>query len=187
MKKQLMVYTCHRIVYCSAKMFLFVTESSSSDVNNELNKNLVSIKEYLRRIDNRLDLLQRKIDGNTSIKITPADDIIKILPFRDIRDVMEYEKEIKNNKDKQSMMVDVIKLMRVQLICVSFQRQYMINVGGTDAKNFITRCLQRTFTNELAAQCCWTGVDRGVKKNFKISNLKIIRVMSGRKLNNSSL
>jgi len=54
------------------------------------------------------------------------------------------------------------------------------SIGGVDSKSLGRRILSRTFTNEFAVGCSWTG--RGFGKNIsnvKIRGTLIIQIMQG--------
>lgn len=56
-----------------------------------------------------------------------------------------------------------------------FQKKFVTLIGGPDVKNFIKRVLYRIFTNKLASECSWMGINGKIK----IKNLTIIKIMKG--------
>jgi len=55
------------------------------------------------------------------------------------------------------------------------QENFVTQIGGTDAKNFVKRIFQRLFSNELSSKCSWTGF----RNNFKLENLTIVGIIKG--------
>jgi len=55
------------------------------------------------------------------------------------------------------------------------QENFVTQIGGTDAKNFVKRIFQRPFSNELSSKCSWTGF----RNNFKLENLTIVAIIKG--------
>lgn len=54
------------------------------------------------------------------------------------------------------------------------------SIGGNDGKPHLRRILSKTFTNQLAIDCSWTGraFDKDQTK-FKIKDLQIISIIKG--------
>lgn len=52
---------------------------------------------------------------------------------------------------------------------------FMKTISGTKVKNFIKRVLSWLFTNQLAMNCSWCGLQR----NFALQHLKMFSLMNG--------
>lgn len=63
-----------------------------------------------------------------------------------------------------------------EYVHVRFQRKYLKNIGGNNAKESITRMLAKIFSVTFANSSSWCG-QRG---NFKVGDMKILSVIKGK-------
>jgi len=52
---------------------------------------------------------------------------------------------------------------------------FMKTISGVKVKNFVKRVLSRLFTNKLAMNCSWCGL----QGNFGLQKLKMFSLMNG--------
>ncbi|XP_045469274.1 uncharacterized protein LOC123676966 isoform X2 [Harmonia axyridis] len=47
------------------------------------------------------------------------------------------------------------------------------SIGGNDSRDFVIRCLKRSFTNDMAELCSWTGQ----KDNYKVADSPVMKIL----------
>eukprot|EP00102_Acyrthosiphon_pisum_P020854 XP_016658064.1 PREDICTED: uncharacterized protein LOC107883111 [Acyrthosiphon pisum] len=118
---------------------------------------------FLKRLDGKIERLEHKImdistnKNNNNIQ-TLNDDFLSYFPMKDIAGIDNIEALITND--------------------IGFKKNvenFVTQIGGTDAKNFVKRIFQRLFSNELSSKCSWTGF----RNNFKLENLTIVAIIKG--------
>ncbi|XP_067214409.1 uncharacterized protein [Linepithema humile] len=117
----------------------------------------VSHKEVEQRLKKLEDVVKTSYPQRASDLHQDCEIMKEFLPFTTIDAVREFDKVLRTNE-----------------IAVQF-RQFILKTGGNNPKNSIHRNLKKIFSNECAMQCSW----KGLRNNFRISNLKVINILKG--------
>ncbi|XP_029667653.1 uncharacterized protein LOC115238195, partial [Formica exsecta] len=107
------------------------------------------------------DLKQRiiKVDviKNGALHLSESNNLIaQFLPLNTIKDVKEFESVLKTTDE-----------------AVTQFRELVSKTGGNNPKHTIQRTMKKIFTNECAMKCSW----KGIKNNFRVSDLHLIKIM----------
>ncbi|XP_070163356.1 uncharacterized protein [Polyergus mexicanus] len=88
-------------------------------------------------------------------------------------------------KGNDSLIAEILPLSTVQAIkdfedllhdtdeAVTQFREFLLKVGGNNPRDNIHRAVSKIFTNKCAMNCSW----KGIRNNFKISDLYFIKIM----------
>nr|XP_012217414.1 PREDICTED: uncharacterized protein LOC105669186 [Linepithema humile] len=146
---------------------------NTNDLQTDNNSNITEMLQQILRMLAVLNLSHKEVKQRlkklevvvkTSYPQRASDlhqdcEIMKeFLPFTTIDAVQEFDKV----------------LLRTKEIAVQF-RQFILKTGGNNPKDSIHRNLKKIFSNECAMQCSW----KGLRNNFRISNLKVINILKG--------
>ncbi|KMQ89962.1 coiled-coil domain-containing protein 65 [Lasius niger] len=112
----------------------------------------VMLRDVKQRLTKVEDVLK-----NRSLHLPESNGLIaQFLPLNTINDVKEFESVLKITEE-----------------AVTQFRQFVSKTGGNNPRHTIQRTLQKIFTNECAMKCSW----KGIKNNFRVSDLYLIKIM----------
>ncbi|XP_025156705.1 uncharacterized protein LOC109503693 [Harpegnathos saltator] len=71
------------------------------------------------------------------------------------------------------VMTEFDVLLKTSHEAVTQFKEFLSKIGGNDARNNIHHILKKTLTNKCSMKCSW----KGLRNNFKVSNLHFIQIM----------
>ncbi|XP_022166532.1 uncharacterized protein LOC111031052 [Myzus persicae] len=160
------------IVNNNSNNFSVSRDAVQSNILNIIYEQGIETNAYLKRIDGRLDCLEKIIKNmsGTQNHNNPVDNaFLTMFPLKDIDSLKDFDTRITNDPDFKLNVIN-----------------FITRIGGTDIKNFIKRVLQRIFSNELSSKCSWTGF----RNNYRLENIwfmSIMKDLSREKFNSSDL
>ncbi|XP_029156995.1 uncharacterized protein LOC114929588 isoform X1 [Nylanderia fulva] len=108
----------------------------------------------LKSISRRLSTLESGQRNDAELTENDMVMIMPLLPLQTVESIKEFENLIISNE-----------------IAASQFKKLILKVGGTTPRNSVHRTLERIISNKCAINCSW----KGVRLNYKISNLTFIK------------
>ncbi|XP_020297252.1 uncharacterized protein LOC109861835 [Pseudomyrmex gracilis] len=113
---------------------------------------------FLEDIKQRVSRLEDAIKSSAVTMRNNSDDslIAQILPLSSIENIKEFESLLKNTDE-----------------AVMQFKEFLLKIGGNNLRDTIHRTLSKVFTNDCALKCSW----KGIRNNFKVSDLYFVKIM----------
>eukprot|EP00102_Acyrthosiphon_pisum_P026431 XP_016663641.1 PREDICTED: uncharacterized protein LOC107884970 [Acyrthosiphon pisum] len=122
---------------------------------------LKSVLEYVKRIDSRLYKIEEELKhGNQNIMQQKPlnDEFVSLFPMKEPSEITNVDLRLENSPEFEKQF-----------------KMFMKTISGVKVKNFVKRVLSRLFTNKLAMNCSWCGL----QGNFGLQKLKMFSLMNG--------
>ncbi|XP_050506350.1 uncharacterized protein LOC126884459 [Diabrotica virgifera virgifera] len=136
------------------------TDQLIKDLEKHVKDEFAKINRILAKILLELQSMNTGTVGVTTIDLNGDDEFQEIVSQFPITNV--------------DILNDVNERVERDQQCYKKVVLFLKTIGGITLKEKICRILKRVFSNQLIAQASWLGHSRGEKKNFKLSNLKLI-------------
>lgn len=158
------------------------TQDTSNLILHDLNQRISRIEDIMRghapismKDNSRIkeDIMRNFV--HVSIKNdNPINPITEILPLQTVESIRD-----------DSLIVETLPLQTVEQIrdfdlllqendeAVTQFKAFLLKIGGSNPRRNVCRILSKIFTNNCAMKCSW----KGIRNNFKVSNLYFIRIM----------
>ncbi|XP_025206254.1 homeobox protein 4-like isoform X3 [Melanaphis sacchari] len=122
---------------------------------------LKSVLEYVKRIDSRLYKIEEELKhGNQNIMQQKPlnDEFVSLFPMKEPSEITNVDLRLENSPEFEKQF-----------------KMFMKTISGVKVKNFVKRVLSRLFTNKLAMNCSWCGL----QGNFGLQKLRMFSLMNG--------
>ncbi|XP_067207672.1 uncharacterized protein [Linepithema humile] len=143
---------------------------NTNDLETDNNSNITEMLQQILRMLAVLNVLHKEVKQ----RLKKLEDVVKTsYPQRasnlhqDCKIMKEFLPFTTNDAVRE-----FDKVLRTKKIAVQF-RQFILKTGGNNPKDSIHQNLKKIFSNECAMQCSW----KGLRNNFRISNLKVINIL----------
>ncbi|CAH1176594.1 unnamed protein product [Phaedon cochleariae] len=123
-------------------------ETAESCLNDRIINLLLDIKLEIGTLTNKLT--------EQGLLNVESDPILETLPLKNLEDFRSLEGKVNTDPILKKKLYKTYE-----------------SIGGNGSRDFVIRCLKRSFTNEMAELCSWTGQ----KDNYKVADSPVLKLL----------